>query len=725
MSFGRVTVPTDKNFIDGTCRVMKQWGADAIRDCDGTELPEDTSVFGDVKVYKTYFLARGNNAWAYAHDDFLQNIALLSQRVLAVESILEINPMEDYYKDQVSINDSDNPKEYWQVFDRTAGKEIKDWRYDYKSKRVVIENAIPMHEYTVSFFAKSLWDATQIYNYTTNGWTCEKDRDIDPIFPEAKEIMAKDLGKWLEENPQVSVVRFTTFFYHFFLVRNKDSKQKYFDWFGYATTASPSMFKLFERKFGYKIMIEDIVDGGYYCNCFRMPTDTFKKYMELVEEFVCNTMKDYVDIVHSYGREAMMFLGDNWIGGEPYGKYFSDMGLDAVVGSVNSGATARMLSEIPFVKYREARFLPYFFPDTLNNDDNASAELLRGWAAARRAIMRKPVERIGFGGYLSLADKFPKFMQTIENICKEFRSIYDASNGGKPFGAARVAILNCWGKVRSWMNHMICQDAPYQKIRRYQGVLESLAGLPIDVDFINFEDVKNEDLSKYDVILNYGDRDTAFSGGENWKDEKVLEKIRKYVYNGGGFIGIGEPTSTYNGGRFFALGDVLGVEEENSLSLIEHKYNYSVTGNHFIFEDNKHQIDYNDGVDNIFAFDGTEILDIVPDKNMGLGINAGHVRAAANSFGKGRSFYMCGFKYNGENTRLLYRAILWCAHKEEFVTKNFVTNINCDCNYYAGKGMYAIINNTSQKVVTDFYDNNGKTQNVELYPYEVKWFYDI
>ena len=62
----------------------------------------------------------------------------------------------------------------------------------------------------------------------------------------------------------------------------------------------------------------------------------------------------------------MMFLGDNWIGGEIYGEKFKDMGLDAVVGSVNSGATLRMLSEIPYLKYTEARFLPYFFPDTLS-----------------------------------------------------------------------------------------------------------------------------------------------------------------------------------------------------------------------------------------------------------------------------------------------------------------------------------------------------------------------
>lgn len=34
----------------------------------------------------------------------------------------------------------------------------------------------------------------------------------------------------------------------------------------------------------------------------------------------------------------MMFLGDNWIGTEPYGAYFPEIGLDAVVGSVGGGA---------------------------------------------------------------------------------------------------------------------------------------------------------------------------------------------------------------------------------------------------------------------------------------------------------------------------------------------------------------------------------------------------
>lgn len=40
-------------------------------DCDGTELPDHPEEIAP-KVYKTYFLARGNNAWAYAHDEALQ-----------------------------------------------------------------------------------------------------------------------------------------------------------------------------------------------------------------------------------------------------------------------------------------------------------------------------------------------------------------------------------------------------------------------------------------------------------------------------------------------------------------------------------------------------------------------------------------------------------------------------------------------------------------------------
>ena len=88
------------------------------------------------------------------------------------------------------------------------------------------------------------------------------------------------------------------------------------------------------------------MDQGYHNSMFRVPSKEFRDFIEFQQIEVCALAKELVDIVHSYGKEAMMFLGDHWIGTEPYGKYFAGIGLDAVVGSVGSGVTLRMISDI-------------------------------------------------------------------------------------------------------------------------------------------------------------------------------------------------------------------------------------------------------------------------------------------------------------------------------------------------------------------------------------------
>ena len=39
MGKGRVTIPTDLDVVPQTLEMIEEWGADAIRDCDGTEFP--------------------------------------------------------------------------------------------------------------------------------------------------------------------------------------------------------------------------------------------------------------------------------------------------------------------------------------------------------------------------------------------------------------------------------------------------------------------------------------------------------------------------------------------------------------------------------------------------------------------------------------------------------------------------------------------------------------
>ena len=36
MGKGRVTIPTDLDVVPQTLEMIEEWGADAIRDCDGT-----------------------------------------------------------------------------------------------------------------------------------------------------------------------------------------------------------------------------------------------------------------------------------------------------------------------------------------------------------------------------------------------------------------------------------------------------------------------------------------------------------------------------------------------------------------------------------------------------------------------------------------------------------------------------------------------------------------
>ncbi|HBF86791.1 MAG TPA: 1,3-beta-galactosyl-N-acetylhexosamine phosphorylase, partial [Clostridiales bacterium] len=428
MKRGRLTIPTDKDFVEGTKKLAEYWGADAVRDCDGTELPDCARELAE-KVYKTYFPIRDDNEYAYSHYDETGCVALITDRATAVSDRLEINLLDGLFKEQIAVYNADC-KKYWQVFDRTAGKEIDTWEY-IGNDTVRISGATPMHEYTVNFFGKCLWDPTQIYNYTCNGWTKTKDRDIDPVYPAAFDRSVERLKNWLKENEQVNVVRFTTLFYHFFLLYKTGKTQKLFDWYNYAMAASPAMFKLFKERYGYEITLEDVVNAGDYSNLYVIPSKAYSDYTDLVQKFVSEKAKVLVDEVHKAGREAIMFWGDNWIGAEPYGKYFKDIGFEGVVGSAVSGVNVRIVADIPDIKYREIRLNPYFFPDTLADDDTATERLKRSWTAERRAILGKPVDRIGFGGYLKIAAKFPKFCAAVKDLCDEFREICDAVGGGK------------------------------------------------------------------------------------------------------------------------------------------------------------------------------------------------------------------------------------------------------------------------------------------------------
>ena len=712
---GRVTLPSESNFLEQTKELLEKWGADALRDSDGTRLDAEVKKL-PAKVYTTYFVARGHNEFAEAHMDECQQMVWMSRRNLAVSDTLEIAFLDGYFKEQVVPDYVHDPKQWWEVIDRTSGEGLpaSAWEIDKKQNIVRINGAIPFHEYTVSFLVYMIWDPTQMYNHITNDWG-DKPHEIpfDVRKPQAGVFAKEYLARWLQENPDTDVVRFTTFFYHFTLVFNAEKKEKYVDWFGYGASVSVQALQEFEQEYGYALRLEDIVDSGYYNTSFRVPTKAYRDYMDFIGRFVAKKAGELVRLVHEAGKEAMMFLGDNWIGTEPYGKYFEEIGLDAVVGSVGDGTTLRMISEIPHVKYTEGRFLPYFFPDTFHEGNDPCIEARKNWICARRALMRKPVDRIGYGGYLSLAYQFPDFVDYIEKVTDEFRDIYEAVGGEKPYCGLKVAVLNSWGRLRSWQTFMVAHALWYKQCYSYYGILEALSGAAVDVVFLSFDDIRESGIPEdVDVIINAGNAGTAFSGGEEWGDERLVSTLRKWVYGGGGFVGVGEPSACHKNGRFFQLADVLGVEKELGFTLSEDKYWTNVMENHFLTEGRESPFDFGEGMQNIYALD--ETTQIAEHSNH-------EVHLSAHSYGKGCGIYIAGLPYSMENTRLLLRALYLAAGKEKEFYRWFSSDVCCEVHAYPATGRYAVVNNSEEERTTVVYDGAGRQEKVTLPAAEILW----
>ncbi len=760
---GRLTLPIQTGMDDEIRQLVARLKPDAVRNSDGTELPAIAKELVD-KVYSTYFPSRGDHEWSRANPDHRVHQYLMSERVTAFDTNpLQINVMDGYFAQQFAPEMDCDFAKYWQVIDRTTGETVPygEWSVEAipavfckdtevkdsgapdeeaGSALVTIHAPQEFHVYTVSFLARQIWDSTQIYNYLTNNWAANpdklKDKTYDPAYATTWEHMQTALDQWLVEHPEVDVVRFTTFFYHFTLVFNERALEKYADWFGYSAAVSVPAMEAFAAEYGYELTPEDFVDAGYYNSTFRTPQPRFLDWVNFISRDVSQKAKVLVDKVHEAGREAVMFLGDNWIGTEPYGKYFPEIGLDGVVGSVGNACTCRMISDIPGVKYTEGRFLPYFFPDVFHPGGDPVGEANKSWATGRRAIIRKPLDRMGYGGYLSLALEHPDFVDRVEEIVAEFRSLHDRTNGELPANAPiKVGIVNSWGKLRTWQTHMVSHALWFKEIWAYQGVIEALAGLPFEVEFLSFDEIKDGVPSDIGVLINAGRAGTSFVG-DVWEDPQIQGAVRAFVARGGGLIGVGEPTAldfraSTKLGATFALADVFGVDQERDLGLSTDRYPV-ITEEHFLTKDLPLLPEKIADGKTVRVLEGRFGADFVPEesvpgvfthgvKTQELARNRGGVTLAVNEYGAGRAVYASGLAYSIANSRLLHRAIYWAAGKEDEFAKLWVSDDPAvEVAYYPESNLLLAANCANAEVSTVL-RNGEKEISVELGALRAKW----
>lgn len=761
---GGFTLPGESGYEELTLQMAEKWGADVIRDSDGTVL-SDEIIHAGYGIYSTICVIREHNDWARQNPDKLQQTFLCTEPAVAVpdekeaaeERLTEANGREsegefagegnqmrgasakkemhcqltidlmaDFFAEQFRINDGPAAMKYWQVYDRTTNRLVEPcraeeragvadsasdsewvpaghmpeqgWTYDRAAGTVTIHNAVPWHKYTVSFLAYRIWEEISMYNHTTNNWNKEHLMQIDPRYPEAREYLLGWMRNWCESHPDTSVVRFTSLFYNFVWIWGSSPRRRnlFTDWGSYDFTVSDLALDEFAKEYGYSLTAEDFINQNKR-HVTHMPGNSHKAdWMRFINEFVISFGRQLVDLVHSYGKKAYVFYDDSWVGLEPYNGRFSQFGFDGLIKCVFSGYEARLCAGVD-VPVHELRLHPYLFPVGLGGaptfmeggDPTKDARLY--WNRVRRALLRAKIDRIGLGGYLHLTREFPDFCDYIEKIADEFRLIRDFHEEGRPYTIkTRVAVLHYWGALRSWtLSGHFHETWMHDLIH----INEALSGLPVEVSFISFDDVKNGALDNVDVVINAGYAGSAWSGGDVWKEDEVVEKLTQWVYGGGAFIGVNEPSAAEGYDTYFRMAHVLGVDEDTGARVCHGTWSFQVedgdglvpSGAVLAAKENRYLTD-----------EKTKVLMAVGDQPV----------LTVHDFGQGKGIYLSSFQVNDENTRLLYQLIRFAGGED--VTGLYMTdNLYTECACYPESGKLVVINNSGDPQTTSVETEKG------------------
>jgi len=410
--------------------------------------------------------------------------------------------------------------------------------------------------------------------------------------------------------------------------------------------------------------------------------------MDFIQRFVAEKAKALVEIIHRHGKQAYVFYDDSWVGMEPDGPYFASVGFDGLIKCVFSGFECRLCAgaEVPV---HELRFHPYLFPvglgglPTFSEGGHPEQDAMAYWMHVRRALVRQCVDRIGLGGYLHLTEGFPAFTECIAAMADEFRSLKALHAEGAPAVLPlRVAVVHGWGRLRSWTlsGHFHETD---QNILIHLN--EALSGLPVQVKFISFDDVRAGMLRDADVMISAGRAGDVWSGGDEWKDPALVAEVTRFVWEGGNLIGAGEPSAVTGGDTCLALAHILGVDTDDGSYACHMPWTFDVSGAPFPVPENT-----------LPVREGIRLTD--PETRV--------LRAAGTAplftlhgFGRGRAAYLSGFTYSPEAAKMLLNLLLYLTGTDG-TAAGICSAAEAECAWFPSSGKLVIFNNSSREIET-------------------------
>ena len=663
--------------------------------------------------------------WAKKHTEEISVFYWFTDKIKAKGSSLEIklkcNQHYQHGRYAGYIDKINDPKKYWYIYDRTEKRRLnsKEWEFNPSSNKVVILKTIPSHLYQAAYLVhdkEAIWwlewafidphnykyvtgVGTSKYATSSGGKRGKKVSHICPLFPDFQEHSLSKLKILLEEwAGYVDIIRiyaasrYPTFCDEkgFFGGWDEEgNKIRRWNLYGYYRYANPYIQRKFEEKTGIKFDLDWLTES----KCGQImytPTHQYLKWKEFINKEIVNYYRKIVKLCHNYGIEVEYDVGDNWIGMEPQLGDVEKVDFHSVARyCCNGGAVAiRGMTDFPGMAKRIIKIWlgNGFYFTKEQNVNYALKKLRKNWREAKRALLFKMVDALRLEGFPQIKNQKEKRKEEegIKKMTDEFLLYRSFLLGKKVYThPLTVYILSSWGTdIYSWSAGIGADDAgPSQAI-----ILEHMTDLPIRIKWISLRDIAKKGIPKdCNLLFNFGEKNTSWSGGYMWGLPKIVEKIEKFVKNGGGFLGIDAPSHFENSEKVWQLQNLLGLDymrnyksevketiNLNKLLKTESEGKVNLSSMKKTKFGQKHWVtknlplEFTSLITNSTARKTSSDLKILYSGN---GENCSSPLVVIREHGEGRVGYISSYSFSSDYYELLRRMIFWVAQKENVLSK--------------------------------------------------------
>lgn len=416
------------------------------------------------------------------------------------------------------LNPRFDPRKYTQVRDLTADADVPAENWSISGQTVTISPALKGHEYAVYYLVDQWGGGNQRIRATFPNPAQEQYycKIFEDFCKSVKGLLVQIHGDGVYPYPG-----------HEF--------SRWWDMQGYGRcTANPAVQKAFEAESGIRFEPRflypnlkgptmDVVPGREYLAWMDFNRRNFVRYMTQIAR-----------IARENGIRYQIYWGDQHIGFMPAVEGLVSTGIGSVGRPLQGSVDLRSITSLPGDAVKGGR-LEWIFPGDVNNPKLMATELRR-WQENKRGNLFQVQDYLYWSEFAALFHydrgcRLNMLCDVIRRVNAEYMLMYKYLHREPVFRHRNMTcyIINNWGALYPWF--------PWGD----QTFLRHFTDVPVDIKFLGINDLIEKGVPEDAVLLiNFGDRADAWNGNCDWSRPVVQKPIRKFLADGGGFLGFGK-----------------------------------------------------------------------------------------------------------------------------------------------------------------------------------------